>query len=144
VAVGVLSGMVGDEMTTTQAEWEELKIDTHRGRRQQPRTAAKIPIEVCGFSRHGRFFSEKTATSDVSIGGCRFDLRTDVEKESVVAIRVIKRRDGHEIDSRPILFQVNWFQVQHDGYTLGASKLQPGTLWSDELFLTENIPTPNA
>jgi hypothetical protein len=143
VAAGMLSGIVGDEMTTTQVDWEQLKIATNRGRRRQPRTAVKIPIEVCGFSRYGRFFSEKTAASDVSIGGCRFDLRTDVEKESVVAIRVIKRRNGQEIDSRPTLFQVNWFQIQPDGFTLGASKLQPGTMWSDDVPLTENNATPN-
>ncbi|MGA8221560.1 MAG: PilZ domain-containing protein [Candidatus Acidiferrales bacterium] len=131
-------------MTSTLTEWEELKIETNRDRRQQPRTEARIPIEVCGFNRHGRFFSEKTATSDVSVGGCKFDLRTDVEKEAVIAIRVIKRRNGQELDSRPVLFQVNWFQAQPDGFTLGASKLQPGVSWSDELPRMENISKPNA
>lgn len=125
-------------MTSTQAEWKELKVETNRDRRQQPRTEVKLPIEVCGFNRHGRFFSEKTATSDVSAGGCKFDLHTDVDKDSVIAIRVIKRRNGQELDSRPILFQVNWFQERPDGFTFGASKLQPGAPWADELRSIEN------
>jgi hypothetical protein len=130
--------MAGDQMTSTQLEYEELKIAANHDRRQHPRFAQKIAIEVCGFNRHGRFFSEKTTTSDVSLGGCRFDLRTDVEKESVLAIRVIQRRNGQEIDARPVLFQVNWYQAQADRYTFGASKLQPGGMWFDELTELEN------
>jgi hypothetical protein len=131
-------------MTNTLADWEELKIDANRERRHEPRSVLKIPIEVCGFNRYGRFFTEKTATHDVSDGGCRFDLHSEVEKESVVAIRVISRRNGREIDSRPVLFQVNWFKELPDGYTLGASKLQPGAMWSTEFSEIRNVPKPVA
>ena len=131
-------------MTATQADWDELKIDVDRGRRRQPRTPLKIPIEVCGFNRHGRFFSEKTTTADVSIGGCKFNLRTDVEKETVLAIRVIHRRNGQELDSRPVLFQVNWFQALADGFTLGASKLQPGAMWAEEFSEMDRNSRPVA
>jgi PilZ domain len=134
----------GDDMTTTLADWDELKIDANRERRQEPRSIRKVPIEVCGFNRHGRFFSEKTTTFDVSDGGCRFLLRTDVEKESVVAIRVITRRNGQETDSRPVLFQVNWSKELPDGFTLGASKLQPGAMWAADLSATEKVSRPNA
>jgi len=119
-------------MTSTQVEWVGQKTETSSDRRRHYRSPQKVAIEVCGFNRQGRFFSEKTTTSDVSVGGCRFDLRTDVEKESVLAIRVIKRRNGQEMDSKPLLFQVNWSQPQPDGYAFGVSKLQPGAMWSEE------------
>jgi hypothetical protein len=135
---------MGDAMTNTLADWDELKIDRNRERRQEPRTELRIPIEVSGFNRHGRFFTEKTSTQNVSTCGCRFDLRSEVEKDSVVAIRVIQRRNGCEIDSRPVLFQVNWFKELPDGFTLGASKLQPGALWSAEFSEMKNTSKPVA
>src|SRR5208282_6243106 len=123
----------GDKMTTTLADWDELKIEANHDRRSQPRSAIKIQIEVCGFNCQGRFFSEKTATCDVSDGGCKFPLRTEVDKESIVTIRVITRRNGQESDARPVLFQVNWSKELPDGFTLGASKLQAGAIWPAEI-----------
>jgi len=125
-------------MTNTLADWQEVKIDRSRERRQQPRSEIRIPIEVCGFNKHSRFFTEKTVTHDVSDSGCRFNLRTEVEKESVIAIRVINHKNGCEVDSRPVLFQVNWFRELPDGYTLGASKLQPGPVWSVQFTEMKN------
>jgi hypothetical protein len=116
-------------MTETLTSLEELAIEPQSERRHQPRVNFKYPIEVCGFSRHGRYFTEKTFTLDISDGGCRFRLRNEVEKGSVVAIRLINRRHGREADTRPILFNVNWFQAQPNAWTMGVSKLQAGAAW---------------
>jgi hypothetical protein len=75
---------------------------------------------------------EKTSTLGISDGGCRFRLRNEVEKGSVVAIRLINRRHGREADTCPILFNVfnvNWFQAQPNAWTMGVSKLQAGAAW---------------
>jgi len=142
MAIEMHSTNFGDEMTTTLADWQELKIDANRERRREFRTIQKVPIEVCGFNRHGRFFSEKTTTFDVSDGGCQFPLRADVEKESIVAIRVNLRRNGQEIDARPVLFQINWSKELPDGFTLGASKLQPGAMWTVGFPAMEHTSRP--
>jgi|SRR5271155_5252358 len=142
MAIEMQSTNFGDVMTTTLADWQGLKIDANRDRRTQARSILHVPIEVCGFNRYGRFFSEKTSTCDVSSGGCKFELCTEVEKDSIVAIRVNTRRHGKETDARPILFQINWSQERHDGFTLGASKLQPGAMWSADLPGLEIISPP--
>lgn len=116
-------------MTETLTSCAELSPGTGTDRRHQPRVTVKYPIEVCGFSSHGRYFTERTFTLDVSDGGCKFCLHNEVEKGSVLAIRVITRRHGQESDARPVLFQVNWFQAQPNTWTLGVSKLQAGADW---------------
>ena len=116
-------------MTETLTNWAELAAETRNDRRRQSRVVVKYPIEVCGFSTHGRYFTERTFTLDVSDGGCKFNLHNEVEKGSVLAIRVIARRHGQESDTRPALFQVNWFLRQPNTWTLGVSKLQAGADW---------------
>ena len=126
-------------MTETLTNWAELSTETKNERRRQPRIAVKYPIEVCGFSRHGRYFTERTFTMDVSDGGCRLRLRNEVEKGSVVAIRMITRKHGRESDVRPVLFHVNWFQAMTTNWTLGVSKLQPGAPWCASMPQEEKI-----
>lgn len=116
-------------MTETLTNWAELSTGSGNDRRHQPRVTVKYPIEVCGFSTQGHYFTERTFTLDVSDGGCKFNLHNEVEKGSVLAIRVITRRHGQESDTRPVLFQVNWFQAQPNKWTLGVSKLQAGADW---------------
>jgi len=126
-------------MTETLTNWAELSTETKNERRRQPRIAVKYPIEVCGFSRHGRYFTERTFTMDVSDGGCRLRLRNELEKGSVVAIRMITRKHGRESDVRPVLFHVNWFQAMTTNWTLGVSKLQPGAPWCASMPQEEKI-----
>lgn len=95
--------------------------------------ASAFRVEVCGFNRYGRFFTERTLTSDISDGGCRLSLRVEVEKDSVVALRAIERRNGCELDSRPVLFLVERTVPQPSGWTLGVSKLQPVPVWGVDL-----------
>jgi hypothetical protein len=76
-----------------------------RPRREQ-RVLSAFRVEICGFNRFGRLFTERTLTSNISDGGCQLSLLMEVEEKSVVALRVIERRNGREMDSRPALFQV--------------------------------------
>jgi hypothetical protein len=40
--------------------------------RRPARLAMQFAIEVCGFDRCGRFFTERSDTRNVSDGGCKF------------------------------------------------------------------------
>lgn len=127
-------------MAETLKNWEEATAEWKRERRHQSRVKLRYPIEVSGFTLHGRYFTEITFTLDVSDGGCKFRLHNDVEKGSVVAIRLITSRHGGELDGRPVLFQVNWLQAQPLGWTLGVSKLQAGAAWCARTPQAEKLP----
>ena len=99
------------------------------GSQRLERIARKLSIEVCGFDRCGRFFTERSETCDVSDGGCKFYLRTEVEREAVVALRVIERYDQRGSDAAPVLFQVAHIERESSGWTLGALKLRPDDSW---------------
>src|SRR5579863_7602925 len=65
----------------------ESQIAEHpREPRREQRIASAFRIEVCGFNRYGRFFTERTLTSNISDGGCQLSLHVEVEKDSVVAL----------------------------------------------------------
>jgi hypothetical protein len=99
-------------------------------RRREPRKPLALPIGVSGFDRNGRFFTERTATLDVSSLGCRFPLRAELGKDSVVAIRLLRTGDSLESDSPPVLFRLAWVTQTEQGWTLGAEQLQPDQPWS--------------
>src|ERR1700720_3227095 len=107
------------------AEYESQTTEHPREPRREQRIASAFRVEVCGFNRYGRFFTDRPLSSNISDGGCQLSLRFEVEKDSVLALRVIERRNGCELDSRPVLFQVERMVPQAAGWTLGVSKLQP-------------------
>ena len=127
-------------MTTLYSEIPELPTQAGIERRREVRADLKFPVEVCGFDRSGRFFSEKTATSDISDGGCKLHVRTEVDKGSVLAIRIITRRFGLEVDARPMLFLVNWICAATNGWDVGVAKLQPGKIWNVSFDLPDQNP----
>jgi hypothetical protein len=100
-----------------------------RALKRESRRVLSRTIEVSGFDRNGRFFSERTLTSDISDNGCKFNLQTEVDRHSALAIRVIHRRHGLELDSRPVLFEVARMEPQPGGWTMGASLMQPIGPW---------------
>ncbi|MGB0034327.1 MAG: hypothetical protein WBP79_02505 [Candidatus Acidiferrales bacterium] len=65
----------------------------------------------------------------MSTSGCKFRLTVDVEKEAVLAIRVVSRDKSRDADSRPVLFQIMRIEQLPDGWMMGASKSQPEGLW---------------
>ncbi len=109
--------------------WEELSVEASRDRRREKRIPLVFPIEVSGFDRYGRFFSERTVTADVSESGCRFPLKTEVERGAVVAIKLVSRHTNRTQPDRPLLFKVARVVEESKGWTLGAAKLQPESLW---------------
>jgi hypothetical protein len=94
------------------------------GLQRAERFALQLSIEVCGFDRCGRFFTERSETCDTSDGGCKFYLRTEVDREAVVALRVIERYDQRGDGAATILFQVSNTERGSNGWTLGALKLR--------------------
>lgn len=130
------------KVRTAYSETPEQPAQAGFERRREVRADLKFPIEVCGFNRSSRFFSEKTATTDVSDGGCKLHLRTEVDKGSVLAIRVITRKFGLQVDVRPMLFQVNWICAAANGWDVGAAKLQPGKIWNVSFDLPNQNPVP--
>ena len=107
------------------------------GSQRAERIASQLSIEVCGFDRCGRFFTERSETCDVSDAGCKFYLRTEVEREAVVALRVIKRSDRRRSVAAPVLFQVARMERGSSGWTLGAWKLRAEDSWP-----VSGVPVP--
>jgi hypothetical protein len=117
--------------TATHITETHLEEPVRQPRREQ-HIANAFRVEVCGFNRFGRFFTERTLTSNISDGGCQLSLQMEVEEKFVVALRVIERRNGREMDSRPALFQVERIVPQAGRWTLGVSKLLPVPVWGVE------------
>lgn len=100
-----------------------------RAKQRESRISLRFLIEVCGFDRFGKFFTERSETSNVSRRGCRFSLKTEVAPESVVAIRVLQSKSPQGTTS-PSLFQVAHTEKAQEGWHAGASTLQPGDIWA--------------
>jgi hypothetical protein len=101
-------------------------------RRREERISVEFPIEVSGFDCHGRFCTERTSTEDVGESSCSFHLKMEVEKEMVLAIRVISHADGHEIDPHPVLFYVARVESIGEERTVGVVKLAPRAPWKSQ------------
>jgi hypothetical protein len=110
-------------------DWERVCEDANRDRRRETRISMAFKIEVCGFDSAGRFYTEKTETSDISEWGCRFTLPFAVNKTSIVAIRILDRQGHPDPRSKPILFQVMWTGSHRAHWKIGAAKLQPDPAW---------------
>ena len=117
------------ENQTEPARWDEMTAEAQRDRRREPRLKLPFPIEVYGFDRSGQYFSERTATLNVSTSGCMLDLKHQPEEQSVLAIRRIGRDGSRSPDHKPVLFLVCWTQVTSRRWTVGVSKLQSGDMW---------------
>jgi len=112
-----------------ETDWAELSAEANRDRRREKRITLVFQIEVSGFDRRGQFFSERTVTADVSESGCRFHLKAEVEHGAVVAIKLVSRNINRLQPERPFLFKVARVTAESTGWTLGAAKLQPESLW---------------
>jgi PilZ domain len=102
-------------------------------RRREWRESRRVPVEVSGFDARGRFFTERTSTLDVSDSGCCFLVSAELEENSAVSIRVVRRRNGMMHDDPPVLFRIAWTRQTHPGWpkwTVAGEKLQPVQLWT--------------
>lgn len=102
-------------------------------RRREWRESLRVAVEVSGFDVRGRFFTERTSTLDASDSGCCFLLSAEVETNSAVSVRVVRRRDGMVFDGPPVLFRVVWLRQTQPGWpkwTVAATLSQPVELQS--------------
>jgi hypothetical protein len=109
-----------------------LRLAAGENRRCEPRYPYQLSIEVSGFDLAGRFFTEGTSTVDASFCGCKFHLRTPVEKGGVVVIRLLNARNQSERDRATVLFQVAHVTQVSRGWAIGVWKLQSSNVWSAE------------
>lgn len=109
--------------------WNELSTEANHDRRKERRIPLVFPIEVSGFDANGKFFTERSVTMDISENGCRFQLKSQIERSSVVALKVLHRNRSDSSPERPLLFSVARAIQEGNGWTLGAVKLQPENIW---------------
>jgi hypothetical protein len=121
-------------MLTTESRNDKtlIRLSSVEDNRSEPRYPFEFSIEVSGFDHAGRFFTEGTSTVDASFCGCKFHLRTPVEKGCVVAIRLLNPRNKSASDRLTLLFQVAHVAQEKRGWAVGAWKLQSSNAWSAE------------
>jgi hypothetical protein len=90
----------------------------------QVRKELRCLIEVCGFDRGGRFFTEQTDTINVSAQRCSFALRTEIAPDAILAICLLSRWNRGRRDQAPELFQIERSKRSLNGWTIEALKLQ--------------------
>ena len=126
----------------TETDWEELSQEAQKDRRKGKRVPLAFPIEVSGFDSTGRLFAECTATSNISESGCRFQVKTQLERGDVVAIKLLSRRNDLAPASKPLLFQIVLVAREAEGWTAGALQLESENLWH-MAFPSSNLPKPS-
>lgn len=60
---------------TQQVTPRNISAEPARQPRREERIASAFRVEVCGFNRFGRFFTERALTSNISGGGCQLSLK---------------------------------------------------------------------
>ena len=110
-------------------EWETLASEAIKDRRSEIRIQLVFPIEVSGFDRGGKYFIERTMTSNVSENGCRFHIKTEVLNGVMLALKVVSRDSPAIVSGHPLLFQVVRVTRDAEGWTLGVIKFQPENIW---------------
>jgi len=109
--------------------WKELVDEISVDRRSGKRIRLNFSIEITGFDRTGRLFTERTRTQDISEIGCRFDLLTPVERGNVIAIKLLPPGEAALPEEKPLLFEIIWTVTRAIGWTVGARKLQDDKIW---------------
>jgi hypothetical protein len=129
----------GNVVANPQTSWRRSVAVDVQDRRREPRAALEFSIEVSGFDRFGRFHTEFTKTSNVSLMGCCFHLYMEVEKGLVLALSVVHPKGLRELGSRPVLFQIVRIEPRPDGNSVGVLRLQAENPWVD-YFADEDDP----
>lgn len=148
LAFGILPDPMGSVMGIENddefmADREENTDDSCLERRRGKRVPLTFPVEVAGFDRVGRLFSERALTTDISEEGCRIRVRAPLERGDVVAIKLVSQPEGNHTANKPLLFQIAWVAREKEGWTVGALKLQPENIWH-VAFPPQNRPKPSS
>jgi hypothetical protein len=107
--------------------------------KRENRIGLRFSIQVSGFDRFGKYFSERSETTNVSRNGCKFRVHTEIKPDSVVAIRVVRSKEPNG-ESAPILFHVSRTEPVRDGWSVGAAKLLDGDPWSVDFAELDRRP----
>jgi hypothetical protein len=116
-------------MPTTIGPREKALLVSEVKQKSESRSLFEAPIEVSGFNSHERFFTQRTSAGELSDNGCKFHLRSEVVKNSVVSVRLLRTHHGPEPDSRVVLFPVLSVEKAGNRWMIGVEKLQPIRLW---------------
>jgi hypothetical protein len=119
-------------MTTEILDWNKIAIPGLKPVREDRRTIW-LPIEICGFDRWGRFFTERTTTLNVCESGCKFSLRTETSISAPFAIRMGNDCKSGEKPSHSVLFRIVRLEKFSGGWLVAASKLQHDECWIKNL-----------
>jgi hypothetical protein len=95
--------------------------------RRNQRDQTSIFIIVSGFDSIGQFFTEQTATTNVSENGCCFRLHRDVAFDALLAIQVADA--ASDVRARPALYQVAWMERMIKGSLIGVARLHGDPNW---------------
>jgi hypothetical protein len=129
-------------MRNPQATLQQSVSVVTQDRRRGSRATLAFPIEVSGFDRLGRFHTEHTTTSDVSLMGCSFHLNMEVEKGLILALSVVPPKGACENKLRPVLFQIVRAEPRPGGYFVGALRLQRENPWIDYVDGADDTEAP--
>lgn len=110
--------------------WDELGIDTLQDRRHEERREVSLRIEVTGFAKDGRFFAERTVTTNVSESGCSLRLSRGLERGGIVAIKLLQGDQVRASGDEPFLYQVVYTTRDKLGWAIGTAKLQEKSIWA--------------
>jgi len=123
---------MANELKTPPSPTADGRLPGHE-RQSEPRYPLAVHIEVDGIDRRGQPFCEKTFTINVSHRGCRFMLRRELAKDSIIAIRVASTISGDPVDSPLVMFQVMYTKHEEDGWVMGVWTLQSDVEWCADI-----------
>jgi hypothetical protein len=115
-------------MKVTSSHSDTNMVQSARDRRKAKRVALSFPIEVSGVDSRGRPFCESLTTTDVSEDGCGFNTLREMRCGDIVTI-LVSTPSSAERRIEPVRFQIVWVEASQWGWAIGASKLQPVSVW---------------
>jgi hypothetical protein len=113
-------------------------------RRAYQRFLLHSPIELSGVEASGRQFAERSYVEDVSELGCRFTLRSPVERGGILGVEPLGPEGEKLADDFPRLFVIIWVKPKGDRFTVGARCLLENELTDiclDARFSDLKIPS---
>ena len=128
------------EVAELEAQANEAVLE----RRHEKRLPLSLPVEISGFDCQGRFFKERTVTTDVSPNGCSFHLTAEADRAVELAIRLIASNSKDPVPDHPLLFDVVRMEPTPDGWLVAARKVQSEDLWYTAFPPARRHPTPVA
>lgn len=96
--------------------------------RSEDRFAMPIPVMVFGFNAAGRIFQEMASTRNVSRHGCCIRLRTQPQRDTPLALRMVPREGPPPPGTPPLTYRYVWSQRLQGGWEVGAAAYEEADL----------------